>query len=236
MTFFSAYLNELHYRCWYLILGIVLTFFSIYLQAYPILVYLAKPLKGTQLVLTDLSEFFISVLTLSTYLSFFFSYPLVLYHLLTFFGSSLYKKENIVFTQFIQTSSFIYFLSFLFISQYILPFIIQFLFIKPTISAAGFIDIQCLPKLHSYVNVSTKILFFFLTFYQLILFIFFLLKIKWIKSSFFSQYRKVIYILILLITALLSPPDILSQLILSVCFFIIYEFVILYSVWHQITS
>lgn len=122
------YISEIKYRSFYVLFSFTSTFLSVFLEIDPILFIITKPLTHIQLILTNIYEFWVSVLLFSFYAAIFITYPIFLYNIWTFFAPALFKKENyIVLNSFIY-SFFIHIFCFFFVINTLLPKIITFFF------------------------------------------------------------------------------------------------------------
>jgi sec-independent protein translocase protein TatC len=66
--------------------------------------------------------------------------------------------------------------------------------------------------------------------FELPIIIYFLTKIGLVNPPFLRKYRKYTLVIILILSAIITPPDVLSQIIVSIPIMILYEVSILISV------
>ena len=66
--------------------------------------------------------------------------------------------------------------------------------------------------------------------FELPIIIFFLTKIGLVTPEFLRKYRKYTLVIVLIVAAIITPPDVLSQIIVTIPIMILYEASILISV------
>jgi sec-independent protein translocase protein TatC len=87
--------------------------------------------------------------------------------------------------------------------------------------------IKPMPTLKEYLSFSLKLLFAFGIIFELPLFIFFLARLGVVTSAMLRKFRKYAFLLSFVVSALLTPPDVISQLLMSGPLMILYEV----SIW-----
>ena len=231
MNTFSLHLQEFQHRCFYLAICFFFTFLICCLEFQSLLHHLASPLKETHLVITDLPEFWYATFHLAFHITIICFFPYLLYSLSCFIIPALYQNE---FGLLISKASILLFL-FLFSLGlsffFFLPFFVNILFFSSP--GQKLVEIDCFPKLLPYISfISSLIISNFFVFQVVGIFILFLkqnlIPIKSLVTS-----RKITYILILLLSAFISPPDVISQFLLSFILFSVYEFSVFYCIWVQ---
>ena len=130
----------------------------------------------------------------------------------------MYKNEKKYAKTFIFVSSLLFFLGVLFGYYVLVPLSINFL-VNTQISSIveNSIDINSYIGLVKTTSLATGLIF------ELPIIIFFLTYLGLITDSFLKEYRKYAYVLILIIAAVVTPPDVISQIIVSIPMVILYE-------------
>lgn len=149
---------------------------------------------------------------------FMISFPYILWELWKFISPALYKNEKKNAIIFIAISSLLFFFGVLFGYFVLVPLSINFL-VNTQVSAIveNSIDINSYISLVKTTSLATGLIF------ELPIIIFFLTYLGLITDSFLKEYRKYAYVLILIIAAIVTPPDVISQIIVSVPMVILYE-------------
>ena len=156
---------------------------------------------------------------------FIFGFPYILWEIWKFISPALYKKEKKNAVWFIFISSLLFFMGVLFGYFLILPLSVNFFggfTVSPVIKNEFNID--------NYISmVKTTIISCGLMF-ELPVIIYFLTKIGLITAQTLRQYRRYSIVIILIVAAFLTPPDILSQIIVAIPLLLLYEVSILIAV------
>ena len=87
-----------------------------------------------------------------------------------------------------------------------------------------------LPSISSYMSMIVMTTFYTGLLFELPVMIFLLTKIGVVGPAFLRKFRKHAIVVILIIAAIITPPDVLSQMIVSIPIIILYEISILISV------
>lgn len=230
MNSFFFHTQEIKHRCIYVCISLLTTFITCCIVIYPILFYMTKPLKvisKISLMVTDVLEFWVVAIHLSLFLCFFLSFPVFLYNVWAFFIPSIYPNENMKLNQLFLISFFLFVFGNIISFHHVLPLVISYCFQEEKI--IGFLDLQYMPKLATYISfLSYYLLIFFCVFQSPVIFLG-LIESRLLTYRKLSDYRKLIYMVFLLVIAFICPPDVLSQLFLTSISVILMEFLILYS-------
>ncbi len=155
---------------------------------------------------------------------FILSFPYILWQLWKFISPALYEKEKKNARVFIFSSSLLFFLGVLFGYYVVIPMSVNFV---ATFSVSKVVLNQF--TLDSYIGmVKTSILASGL-FFELPIIIYFLTKLGLVTPTFLRKYWKYAVVIILIVAAIVTPPDVVSQTIVAIPMLIIYEVSILIS-------
>lgn len=149
---------------------------------------------------------------------FIFAFPFVLWEIWKFIRPALYSNEKNYAAAFIITSSFLFFVGVLFGYYLIAPLSVQFFasyIVSPEINNA--IDIDSYISLMKTSAIASGLLF------ELPILIYFLTKIGLVTPEFLRKYRKYTLIIVLILSAIITPPDVISQVIVAVPIMLLYE-------------
>ncbi len=154
----------------------------------------------------------------SIWAGFIVGFPYILYEVWKFISPGLYDKERNHSRGFIFIASFLFFLGVSFGYYVIAPLSINFL-ATYTVSEQVFNDID----IASYIStVRTSVIACGLIF-QLPIVIFFLTKVGLVTPESLRKYRKISLVVILIISAVITPPDVTSQIIVAIPVLVLYE-------------
>ncbi|MBB3123510.1 sec-independent protein translocase protein TatC [Mesoflavibacter sabulilitoris] len=154
----------------------------------------------------------------SIYAGFIIAFPYVIYQLWKFISPGLNDNERNTSRGFIIVSSLLFFLGVLFGYYVITPLSINFLGTY-TVSAevSNEIDISSYISLVRASVIASGIIF------ELPILIYFLTKLGLVTPEILRKYRKFALVIVLIISAVITPPDIASQIIVAIPVIILYE-------------
>ncbi|WP_333695604.1 twin-arginine translocase subunit TatC [Flavobacterium sp.] len=151
-------------------------------------------------------------------------FPYILYEFWKFISPALYDNEKKYARAFIVVSSVLFFLGVLFGYYIITPLSVYFF---GSFSASPEIINEF--NLDSYTSmIKTSTIASGLLF-ELPIIIYFLSKLGLITPSFLRKYRKYALVIVLILAAIITPPDVISQIIVTIPIMILYEISILIS-------
>lgn len=156
---------------------------------------------------------------------FILGFPYILWEVWKFIRPALYEKERKHAKLFIFSASILFFLGVLFGYYMVVPMSVNF-FATFSISSA----IKNEFNIESYIGmIKTSVLASGL-FFELPIIIYFLTKLGLVTPMFLRKYWKYAVIVILIVAAIVTPPDVVSQILVAVPMLIIYEASIFISV------
>jgi len=144
--------------------------------------------------------------------------PYIFWEFWRFIKPALYEKERKHATGAVFYSSFLFLMGILFGYYLIVPLSTHF-FGSYRIS----VEVPNLINLNSYISSVTTIILGSGIVFELPIIIYFLSKVGLISSGFLKTYRKHAYVLLLLLAAIITPPDVFSMLLVSGPLILLYE-------------
>ncbi|MFN5619696.1 MAG: twin-arginine translocase subunit TatC [Flavobacteriales bacterium] len=145
------------------------------------------------------------------------AFPFIFWQLWSFIKPGLKQKESSAVRGIVFYVSALFFAGVLFGYFLLAPLSVQFL------GNYTFADVQNNPTLLSYLKLTTSLVFGTGLLFQLPVVIYFLSKIGLITADFLRKYRKHAFVVNLIIAAVLTPPDVTSQLLVSLPIVMLYE-------------
>jgi len=147
--------------------------------------------------------------------------PFILYQFWLFVAPGLYSNEKKMVIPFVAGGSFMFFIGVVFAYYIVTPFGFQFLITFGSFLYTPFINIE------DYVGFFTKIMLGFGFAFELPVFAYFLALLGLINDTNMKDFFKYAVIIIFVVAALLTPPDILTQLLMAAPLIILYGLSIL---------
>ncbi len=170
------------------------------------------------LITRAMGEQFLVHIKVSMVLGFIVSFPLVLREVWKFVAPGLKETEKKVTFNIVFICSFLFFFGVLFGYFVIAPFAIKF-FAEYTVGQFA----QTSPTLDSYVGFLTMLTIPVGFVFELPIVAYFLAKAGIITSSLMREYRKHAIIAILVLAAIITPPDVFTQVLIGIPIIMIYE-------------
>lgn len=149
---------------------------------------------------------------------FILSFPYILWELWKFISPALYDKEKKHAKLFIFSASVLFFLGILFGYFVIVPMSVNF-FATFTVSST----IKNEFNVQSYIGLIKTSVIACGLFFELPIIIYFLTKLGLVTPVFLRKYWKYAVLIILIVAAIVTPPDVVSQIIVSIPMLLIYE-------------
>nr|AFQ02430.1 SecY [Phytophthora katsurae]AFQ02431.1 SecY [Phytophthora katsurae]AFQ02433.1 SecY [Phytophthora katsurae] len=226
ITYLQLHLFELKYNFFILLI----TFFYIFLISYYFsdqLIYLLvnNLLNQNMLkyfIFTNITEIFITNIFIAIFISSFLIIQLSILLIWFFLSKGLYKFENLIFIKFYILFIIFNLFTINLIFTNIIPHIWNFL-LNLNFSNFYLLTIYFEPKINNYFNFifSSFIYIFIILIYFFLLF--FLIFNNIFKIKIIINLRKFFYLKIILLSALITPPDILNFLLIYFLFIFIFE-------------
>lgn len=219
---FMEHLKELRTRLIHSLIAVAVGFGVAYGFSEQIFRILLLPLlkvmpKDLKLVYTGLPEAFLVYMKVGLIGGLILAAPVVFYEIWKFIEPGLYQKERRYAIPFVLVASaffaigvtFAYFVVFPFGFQYFLSFSNDY--IQPMISVKEFL------------GFSMKMLFAFGVVFELPVFAFFFSKVGLVTGQQLATFRRYAIVIIFIVAAILTPPDIFSQSLMAVPLLFLYE-------------
>ena len=149
---------------------------------------------------------------------FIISFPYVIYQLWKFISPGLHENERKYSKGFIAVCSFLFFLGVLFGYYIVCPLSINFL---ANYSISTVVDNQI--DIGSYIALIRSACLASGLVFELPIIIYFLTKIGLVTPEFLKKYRKYALVIVLILSAIITPPDIASQIIVAIPIIILYQ-------------
>ena len=223
---FTSHLEELRKRFIYSLIAVGICFLICFAFKEWLFKILTLPLvailpENSSMIFTSLPEAFFTYLKISLLGSLFLASPFVLYQIWMFISPGLFPSEKkyafpfVFFSTifFVGGSLFAYFIVFPFGFKFFVSFTTEF--IKPMLTLREFLSFSC------------KLLLAFGIIFELPIFMFFMARIGLVDSKMLSAKRKYAILLTFIIAALLTPPDIVTQIMMAIPVMLLYEI----SIW-----
>ncbi len=174
------------------------------------------------LIATELSSQFMTHITTALYLGLLGASPYVFVELFRFITPALYENEKKYSVQVAVTMYLLFILGVL--MSYFILFPISFRFLG-TYSVSGMVESNI--TLKSYISTFTTLTLVMGLVFQLPVIAFFLGKLEVVSSEMLKLYRKYTFLVIMVIAAIITPPDLMTLVLVTIPLYLLYEVSIL---------
>ncbi len=217
----KPHIAELRKRLAYSLAALVVCFFVAFYFYEPILEWMTEPLKtvlpeSSYMIATGVPEVFFTAVKVSLFAGFLMALPFILYQFWLFIAPGLYEHEKRYIWPFVFFASGMFFLGALFAYYVVVPYGFAFLvnFAEQVVTVA--------PKINEYVSFFTKIMIGFGIAFELPVLTFFLALLGLVDDNTLKSFFKYAIILIFVLAALLTPPDVVTQLLMAIPLIVLY--------------
>lgn len=170
------------------------------------------------LIATDLSSQFMTHVSTSLYLGFLCASPYVLFELFRFISPALYEDER---KYSIPALIVIYALFIIgVLMSYFILFPISFRFLG-TYSVAE--QVRSTITLDSYISTFVTLTLVMGVVFQLPVITYFLATLGIIQSEMLAQYRQYAFLIIMIVAAIITPPDLMTLVLVTIPLYLLYE-------------
>lgn len=170
------------------------------------------------LIATELSSQFMTHITAALLLGFLCASPYILWELFRFITPALYENER-KYSVRVAVIVYILFVVGVLMSYFIL-FPISFRFLG-TYTVSDLVESNI--TLNSYISTFTTLTLIMGLVFQLPVLAFFLGKIGAVKSDFLKKYRRHALVIIMVVAAIITPPDLMTLVLVTIPLYLLYE-------------
>jgi len=222
----KPHIAELRKRLGISLATIIIMFFVCFNFWEPLLAWMIHPLKEvlpstSNIIFTKVQEPLFTALKVSFFASFIVSLPVVFWQLWLFISPGLYENEKKMILPFVFFATIMFLMGAAFCYFVVIPFGFAFL-----VNFGGKL-FTALPSIGEYVGFFTKLLFGFGVAFELPVITFFLAKIGLVTDKTLIGFFRYAIVIIFAVSALLTPPDVLTQFLMAGPLILLYGFSVL---------
>ncbi|MCC2664015.1 MAG: tatC [Geminicoccaceae bacterium] len=222
--------NRLIYACAAIFAGFALC----YLFADHIYDFLVQPLAdiyrgetGRRMIYTGLTEAFFTYLKVAFWAGAFLTFPIVAAQLWLFIAPGLYRNEKQAFLPFLVATPILFFMGGAIAYYVVFPLAWRFFVSFESAGGPESLPIELEARVGEYLSLVMKMIFAFGLSFQLPVALTLMGRVGLVSSEGLARNRKFAIVGVFTVAAIITPPDVISQVTLAIPILILYEISIL---------
>lgn len=212
---------------------LIVSLAAVLISAFACYAFLQEPLMrlvtspiascGIELKFTSVTEAFMGYLKVSLLAGLIVASPVVFWQVLRFILPGLYQNEKHVFLL------ILFWLVVLFITGVCFAYFVVLRFALKALLFTFNGDFEPFITVSNYLGFFIKFLIPFGAAFEIPLMVFFLTRLGLVTPEFLTKYRRYVIVIIVIAAGIFSPPDVLSQILLAVPMYVLYEISVIIS-------
>ena len=204
------------------IVVVLVIFLGLFAFANEIYEFISAPLQrflpeDSTMIATDVAAPFLTPFKMTLYVSVYLSVPFILYQLWTFVGPALYKKEKQVAVPILVSSIVLFYLGTAFAYYVVFPLVFQFF------TSIGPESVSVMTDISSYLSFVIKLFFAFGLAFEIPIATLLLIYGGFVTAENLGKKRPYVIIFCFVLGMLMTPPDVISQLLLAIPMWLLFE-------------
>jgi sec-independent protein translocase protein TatC len=219
---FLSHLVELRARLLRAVLAVLVAFVALVPFANRIYAFLAAPLlaqlpQGSKMVAIDVASPFFAPIKLAFVVALMLAMPVVLYQLWAFVAPGLYRHEQRLAKPLLVSATLLFYLGCAFAYFLVLPAVFAFT------TAIAPVDVEVTPDIFRYLDFVLVLFLAFGFCFEVPVAVVILAALGWVSVPQLQASRSYVIVAAFIVAAVITPPDVVSQLMLAIPMCVLYE-------------
>ena len=225
---FMAHLIEFRDRVLRIFISILVIFAGLFSFSQDLYLYVSEAIReflpeSSTMIATEVASPFLTPFKLTLVLSMFAAMPYILYQIWAFVAPGLYQREKKIVLPLFFSSVFLFYGGMAFAYYVVFPLVFMFF---TNIAPEG---ISVMPDIRSYLDFVLKLFFAFGLSFEIPIAVVILSWMGVVEPDNLAKKRPYVFVLCFVLGMLLTPPDIISQTLLAIPMWLLFEIGILFG-------
>ncbi len=224
------HLIELRTRLIYSLISVVVVFIPLFSFSNEVYEFIAAPLQrymgdGSTMIATDVASPFLAPFKLTLFAAVILSIPFIFYQVWLFIAPALYRNEKHLALPLSVSSVLLFYTGMAFAYFAVFPLVFGFF------TSVGPNSVSVMTDISSYLNFVLKLFFAFGIAFEIPIATILFISAGFISPAGMAKKRPYVIVICFIFGMLLTPPDIISQLLLALPMWLLFEIGIFFGRW-----
>ena len=225
---FIQHMLELRDRLLRTFIAILILFACLFPFSEQLYLYISEPIRSflpesSTMIATEVASPFLTPFKLTLILAVYLSMPYILYQLWAFVAPGLYKKEKRIVLPIFCSSVILFYGGMAFAYYVVFPLVFMFF---TSVAPEG---ISVMPDIRAYLDFALKLFLAFGLSFEIPIAVVILSWLGTVNPDNLAKKRPYVFVLCFILGMLLTPPDIISQILLAIPMWLLFEVGILFG-------